>query len=493
MKILSETSYTKYLIANIYVIIIGIAYGTISVIALGYDTKWTLTFILFLICIPVFLLNREKKKLAIAFLILTLPLSLDIYLIRFDSLPYRVPISGLRITLFDIIFIPLFVFWFFRLIAKSENTNITIPSILFLFIGIFIFFTFSSIISPLPYGIKIAYLWYSLVNILIILFIVSNVHDEKTVKYFVTLFIISGVVQSLLSIFQYMSGSTLGLDIIGESEKGYWSMKAGSGYINRVSGTLGHPNRLSSFLTGLFPLNLALIFIPVKKHKTLIFLLYASSILIIVVANILTYSRGGLISLAVSGGLCSYWLLTKRFKIKILSALFVISAISITIIGTMTFVDPVRQRFIETDYGSLATRVPLSKVAFNMIRENPLLGVGPGSFNAESNKYDRTNQNISYSFPAPVHNEFLLIASEIGLPALFLFLSVLIITFKRLYKITKSNSNPILTYLAIGFFCSWVGWCLHRMIAYDYILLHSGPFMTLGIIYAMDNISCSNK
>jgi O-antigen ligase len=487
MKSISESFTSNFRIAILVVAIIGIGYSATTVIALGLDTKWTLTIVLLIICFSTFPLIKEKHKFALFFIVITLPIGLDFHFIHFPSLPYRLPINGLRITLFELIFFTLFIIWIFNLIRHNDLSVQFFPSFSVPYFGILILFLMSSINSPLPFEIKLAYIWYASINFLVFLFFANNVKDEEIISLIVKAMIVSGVIQSLLAIGQFITGSTFGIEIIGESEKGHWAMKSGAGLVHRVSGTVGHPNRLSSFLGWVLPLSIAMIFTAKKKR---FYVLHFFSFAIVLIANILTFSRGGWISSFVSGTICCYWCLSKKFRIRFLSGLFVIAASCIFIASLIIFVNPVKQRLFGYDYGSFATRFPLAQVALSMITQSPFLGVGPGSYNAVSKQYDTTEVAISYIFPAPVHNEFLLIASEIGIPALILFLTIILFTLIRLLQTARQSSQKKITYVAIGFFCSWIGWCLHRMIAYDYSLLYHYAFLAIGTIYAMH---CCNK
>lgn len=470
--------------------LMGLFFAVFIIYSFRLNFKWKLSIFMFLIVMPIFFLVKKKQKYAIIFLVLTLPLSLDFYIIHFKTLLYSVPISGFRISLFDLVFFYLFISWIFQL-SKIRGMSIKFfPSFLLPFIGILFFLMLSSIASPIPFVIKIAYLWYAFINLLVFIFFANNLKDAKTIKILIIATIASGVIQSLLAIGQYFTGSTFGLEILGETERSYSLMTMGTTTVGRVAGTLGHPNRLSSFLGWVLTLNLAILFTLEKKRE---YILYIFSLIIMLIANFLTFSRGGWVSFVIAGAICCYWSLSKKIKKKIISGIIVSVTISLLIASAIAFVKPVKKRFFEYDFGAAATRLPLVQVALKMIEKNPFLGVGIGSFNAVSHKYDRTRKIISYSFPAPVHNEYLLIASELGIPSLALFLIILSVIFRVLYKLTKMSNEPAMKIFAIGFFCSWIGWCLHRMIAYDYVLLYPSSYISIGAIFAMYNISIDRK
>jgi O-antigen ligase len=133
--------------------------------------------------------------------------------------------------------------------------------------------------------------------------------------------------------------------------------------------------------------------------------------------------------------------------------------------------DSVRKRLFEEDYGTAQTRIPMGITALNIIRHHPWLGIGFTNYVLVAPRYDISAEGISYHFPRPVHNEFLLIAAELGIPALLLFLTILLVIFRYLLSLGRAKDDPVLPYLAVGFFGGWVGWCLHHQFEYLYSFL----------------------
>jgi len=453
----------------------------------GLAPKWFISIVLALICLSVSPIIQERERFILYVSVLVLPISFDFYLVHLKWLPYSLPISGFRVTAFDLFFFFLLISWIVRL-ANERRIQIhlypyvSIPFGLLLMISLF-----SSVSSPIPIVIKTSYLWYALQNWLIFLYIANNIRDRRTVLIVVSLFLISGVMQSFLAMAQYATGGTLGLDLFGETEKGYFTMKAGAAtVINRVAGTLGHPNKLGMFFGIVLPVNLALILAPIPiRFKCMLI----PSFILISIADILTFSRGAWLSLSIGASITLYWCVAKRTGSKILSGFLITAILALGFFSVATLVDPVKKRLFEDDYGTARIRIPLAKVALNMIQDNPLLGVGMGSFTAVAHEYDATREGVSYSFPAPVHNEFLLIAAELGIPALGFFLIIIGYMFINILRTAKSRADPIISYLGVGFFGAWTGWTIHQLIDYQYILLSSAFWFNLGLLLATAQIA----
>jgi O-antigen ligase len=128
-------------------------------------------------------------------------------------------------------------------------------------------------------------------------------------------------------------------------------------------------------------------------------------------------------------------------------------------------------------------------VALNIIGHHPWLGIGLGNYTMAAPDYDTTPEGISYEFPRPVHNEFLLIAAEQGLPALGLFLVILLYVVTQLFRLSRSRTDPILPYVAIGLLGTFFAWTVSRLVDYNYILLGDPFWLLIGLSLAIIQVN----
>jgi O-antigen ligase len=184
-----------------------------------------------------------------------------------------------------------------------------------------------------------------------------------------------------------------------------------------------------------------------------------------------------------------YWCLARITARKIVPLILMIALLVAFSITTLAVIKPIRVRLFEEDYGAARSRIPMAAVASNMISQHPWLGVGFVNYTSVSSRYDRTRVSISYRFPWPVHNEFLLIAAELGLPALGLFLFILIVVFRMLLRIGRSRGDPFISHAAIGFLGGLVAWCIHLQFEFTYALVTMPIWAFIGVIQAMEQIS----
>ncbi|MEN3001713.1 MAG: O-antigen ligase family protein, partial [Armatimonadota bacterium] len=137
-------------------------------------------------------------------------------------------------------------------------------------------------------------------------------------------------------------------------------------------------------------------------------------------ALVLTGSRLGMVAfggaLVVFLGLALWWrLLTRGFLLRLV-------LVGVLLIGVVWLSLPTAQRLTPQaatqDVHSGSFRIETWKGAFRMALANPLLGVGPGAFEW------RYPQYASVGFTRLAHNSYLDLASEAGIPALLLLLTL---------------------------------------------------------------------
>lgn len=163
-----------------------------------------------------------------------------------------------------------------------------------------------------------------------------------------------------------------------------------------------------------------------------------------IIANKLSYSRGAMLALLTALIILISLVLWDKFNEK-LNKKLIISVISITIIIfilVIPFLMPDRliERFKNTNFDKNTNgRLVLYRASVNMIKNNPILGVGISSFNKAYNDYLQNNlskkqiSRLNLEF-GKAHNVYLDIAAKQGIVSLILFIIIL-------YKALKIGLN----------------------------------------------------
>lgn len=252
---------------------------------------------------------------------------------------------------------------------------------------------------------------------------VAAVHfaSKAGLRQIVLCFAIAILLNSGLGILQYFELFG-GWELLG-STTGEREMKLPGMEVARASGLCESPNTFGWMLVSFSPLVLAPVLLAKAQFQRWERQLCVTAFFLGVIALILTFSRGSWIAFVcttpVFVGLVLSALPTRergRIMVRLGGALLIL------LLFSLPFLDPLLARAFGEDDGAAESRLPLMDVAIEMIKANPLLGVGLSSYEAVMRRYDFTPSFISDAFPYPVHNMYLHVAAEVGIPALLCLL-----------------------------------------------------------------------
>jgi len=222
------------------------------------------------------------------------------------------------------------------------------------------------------------------------------------------------------------------------------------GEVMRASGFLGGANGLAWYLVTFLPVLLSMIVLKVEDFRGWKRWLLAASSGLGVIALILTYARGSWIAFGMA--LPALVALSYRTLAVAERGRFTLRVAAVALLAGLIcfpYAETIYVRLTEDDRGAAYSRVPLIQVAQAMIADNPWLGVGLSNYEAEMRRYDTTPELISDTFDWPVHNIFLHMTAEAGVPATLCFLTLVIIALRRGWRALSSH-DPFLRALAAG-------------------------------------------
>ena len=410
---------------------IGILIAWALVFSLSLPEKFALIPTLGLIIAPLIFISPSKEKFLLAVFIFSLCVEVGVKLFERTETTASMVKVLFQFYISDLLLLILVVIVLVKIYTKRDEIVLSIwNSKLTIFLVLWIAMGFASLIPAID-RTAVAIGIIRLIRVFITYFVIFHfVRNQKTTNFILKCFLLALFFQSLLMIIQAVTGSLvfnvpgtrMGLDIVGE--------------INRPTGTLGHSSHYAKFCGLVLSIALAYAFFSAHlKTKLYMIAFWVSGS----IALVFTVSRIGLISWLLSIiiffiVILSFRIVPARKKKVVLLSGFTFIAISVTILiligGTL-----LKSRMME-DYGSATVRVPMWKVAINIIKAHPLVGVGLDNYTLVHRHYDDTNEQISIVFPAPVHNLFLLYAAEIGIIGLIFFLIFM-------GKIIKASFNCI--------------------------------------------------
>ena len=476
-------NWPKFRLDLLLVILFSSFVGAFFVISMSnVSARWTLVILGLTIGVTSLLfITVFSNKLKLTLLVgtfLSLPIFFDINFFYRDYAPFYVSANGFTVTLFDIFFFPLFFIWLSNR-NKIGAANLKMPRVfIWFFILIFFFNLLSSLISPFPFFSISALVWI-IKAFLIFMYFMNNYKDEETLKVLGRIFGLILLMQGIIVLEQKFVGAIFTQELIGK-QIAIVSL-IGNQEVQRVAGSLSHPNNLAMFLNLFIPVGLFLL-LREKKAKWRAF--FGISLFLAILAELWTSSRGGWIALACSVTFAISILMHKRGVniIKIVLSIVLVSVTAATILlGTS---ETFRTRVFGEDYGTADLRIPLMQIAENMIVDNPVLGVGLNVYAARMQDYDNTNEYVSKYYPYPVHNTYLLMAAESGLPALIVFLSLIgFILYRALQAFYKQEGiNEV---ILLGLLTGIITWLIHNLANLDDPYMNNAIWAILGMIVGL--------
>jgi len=208
-----------------------------------------------------------------------------------------------------------------------------------------------------------------------------------------------------------------------------------------LGGIYGNPNDLAFAIVLSLPFSLALL---VKAKGMLRKGAWLFSMLIMLMALFLTASRAGFITLVISGAVCLWHFGIKGRRPKVIVGAVMIVGLLLLLAGGrlkdrfFAISGDVQNQVDQSAYGSYEERRFLILKSLEGIEHHPLLGVGVHGFPPYSTKWKE------------VHNSYLQIAVEGGIPVLILYLMFISRGFKNLRKLRRMRDLDSETVLLAG-------------------------------------------
>lgn len=389
--------------------------------------------------------------------------------------------SGIMISISDVSLLLLFLY--LVLIKKDDKFNtpsrIIIPTL---------FFILACVISVLnsTAGMSTFYQVFMVFQIAFLYYfvLVNGIETEKELRYVVLFLTISLFIQGAHGTLQFFTGEELEFFKTGHhiSEFDHYSVGETTGF-RRIYGSVGKPNGFAAYLVPLIILNLSLLmgFNHFNKVRLL-------AVVFGIMSLLLSFSRGGLISF----GVAFFILLLLINKDRIIKFKNVKMVLLIVIIIAIPFFSALTTRLSGFGDNAAMSRIPLMKVALNMILEHPIIGVGANTFRNVIRSYTNSPE-LQGIYLHEVHNLYLLVFAESGVVGIIAFLWLLFSFFKEASPCTKQKQNSYIYQLGLGIQLGFVAAAIHMMVdIYNSYLLLSNLFVLASVLTASKKVIKNN-
>lgn len=412
----------------------------------------------------------NAQRFLLAVIILEIPLGIDVHLRYQESAAELGAVGGLNLSLTTLCLALLYALWLAQLLARQAAPSPwllrnSLPPITYLtIVGLSLFLARDITLASF-------YILMLLQALLLYMYIIYAIRMRKDVRFVVVMLLVGLALQGLIMIAVRFTGFELDIASVSTRIHGDFGLRGG--------GTIGSPNGAAGYLVLLLAPALGVL---LGRWGWQLKWLAAFAFGLGLVALLITQSRGGWAAFAVSVALfyALAWYrgwLSPKVHLAALAVLLLFAAVS---------QDDIATRLSADDRGAAYSRVPLMRLAFQIIQDNPLLGVGANNFAVVLKQY--VTPEFSREWIYTVHNQFLLVWAETGFVALAAFLWFLATVLRRGWRVWKLG-DPLLSPLVLSFAVAIVGHMVHMSVD----IFNGRPhvqtlWLIAGLITAISNI-----
>ena len=424
---------------------VAVGLGGFTVVALS--SRHALLLILAALVPFVAIVVGRVRKLLLAIIILDIPLGVDIHLGFRGDMAAMGALGGYNLSVSTACLGLLYALWLGEFVCRkgprfAPRLRESLPLLLYAAALLL------STLAASDAGLSAFQIFLYLQMLLLFVYVASTVRTRGDVLFIGMVLVFGLIIESLLMIYVRATGHEIALGPISTAVDTSFT---GSG---RMGGTLGSPNTAAGYLVMLTLITSSFLFTRLRAFYKIVagFAFGAGT-----VALLLTGSRGGWASFAIA--LLVLWFLAWRGGWLSLQSSFAV--VIVTVLLSAVFHEAILNRLVSDDHGAAYARVPLMTLAFAMIKEHPLLGVGPNNFAAVMENY--MTADIHKAWLYTVHNKFLLIWSETGFFGMAGFLWFLAASLRAAWHCSYSR-DPLIGPLAFGLTAALLAHNAHMLV-----------------------------
>lgn len=427
----------------------GIGLGVCILAFSSLPSQWLPVFLLGALFPFLGMIFGDVRKLLLAAILLDIPLRLDIHLGYRPEVAELGSIGGFGVSITTVSLALLYALWLVTSFTKSGSRSrpvlrTTFPAALYLA------FVFSSLMVARDPYLSLVEIALLVQMFLLYVYIVYHLRTRQDMVFVLGFLLLGLLVEGLILIGVYFARQDFIMPPI--STQVHAAYTAGEPF--RPGGTLGSPNAAGGYFGFLLaPAASVLLTRSHAAYKWLAALAFGLGC----GALLLTLSRGGWLAAAFSLGLLCLlawrqgWL-TPTIPV-LLSLIFALLLI--------LFPGTIVTRLTADDNRAAFSRIPLMELAFRVIEENPLLGVGANNFAVAMSGYSKVG--FSREWVYTVHNKYLLVWAETGIGGLLAFCFFLVTIIRRGWH-SCQRRDSLLSPLALGLTAALAGHMVHMAV-----------------------------
>lgn len=462
---------SRTLLMTAFVCIVGLAIGFLT-------SGMGLASFLLIVVPVVIILTAYRLIYGVYLLIFTLP--------YFDVFVYEWLGVSLKVSDF-VALICIFVFLIRFALRPKETFSfspVMIPLGIFVFLGIVIFFIHYPQVASLPKegglnspalrSMKVT-MW-MVYSALIAVVVCSAIKTKDMLQNCIKIFLLTTVIVCIYSLVG-LAGYLLHIKALT------WKLVGTPGGFVRLRGTFGEPSYFAHYMAVVLPLALMVFILRIYR---LGFLGPPISMFILFVTQILIFSTTGMIGMFIMVILVlffmrHYGLLTFRGRFRY-TMVFVVAAAAF-----LFFWAAFNPDFLKISLGTLAkvlmpgTRFSGLLLGFRMLRDNFIIGVGPGNWDWFSRGYVPEIKALTGLMPS-FNNLYLEILLDTGIVGFIPFAFIFILLFVHLSRAIRNTDDKFLQAVLIGFLVGFIVLLLEYVASFNFYRIYT--WVPLGIAMA---------
>lgn len=369
----------------------------------------------------------------------------------------------------DFLILLLFLFSFKQVFSNKQVRS-------FLFSKVFMLFLIVLCI-PLLYCNSPTALFYGLFLFFKFLYLglfTASMVKKHDVVPIACIFLIGGLLESFLAIFQSLKQSSLGGFFYFFGERAISASSIGAAVISTVQGiilrpygTFSHPNVLAFFLFTAFTFGMYMLKATKNNFKKILIL---AAITVMQIGILLSFSRTVLFLDFIFLALFALrYGSVKNFRNK-----WKITVLVLALLTSFLVFFSNRVSNIFSLSSAITPRLELTGISIEIIKQHPLFGVGLNNFFFHEVEFQK---NFSSVYLQPVHNIYLFIAAQAGIIGLGIVFLFLYRTAKNAYVNLKNNPRSSFLVPSLLFSLLFVGLLDHYPIT-----IQQGQLLTAFIL-----------
>jgi O-antigen ligase len=411
------------------VTLVGLALGLTTLRLTGMPLQWTCLLALMVLLPCIAMMVGSVRRLCLGVVLLDIPLQLDIHLAYRPDLADIGAFGGINLSITTFALVVLYALWYSE--RLTQPSHMPWPAVLRTSFPLLGYLAVNALSILFARDVPLAMFTLLLLGQTFCLYayIVGTVRTRQDLLFIITMLLIGLLFESLLMIALRGIGHSVETGVILARIDGV-----------RVGGTVGGPNTAAGYLSLLLAPALAILMTRLGRlYKGLATLAFGLG----TIALLLTLSRGGWLAYGLSM-LLLYGFAWRRGWVS----LTIPVVMGMVALALVVFFNEALVSRLSNDDGSAYSRLPLLLIAYRMIADQPIFGVGLNNFAVVMPQY--ANLEFAGYWLYVVHNKYLIVWGETGLLGLLTFLWFLLTTLRRGWQAWLCTDR-FLSPLALGF------------------------------------------